>query len=78
MNVSELRDLPAFIQAWPSCRDALMEFLSRRLLDMTAEDQHETGQQTLAKLIRDLEKLDSTPRPIVRPKMKPLNSMPHS
>lgn len=75
MKIEDLRTLPAFMQAWPSCRDALMEFLLRRLLSAAATASTETGQQALARLIEELEKLDSLPRPIVKPALPVLNSM---
>lgn len=79
MTLDELRNLPAFAAAWPSCRDALMEYLHRKSLTMAAENNQQPGTQTLAKLIVDLEKLDLEPRPIVRPKgLKPLHSMNHN
>lgn len=75
MKVEDLRSLPAFMQAWPSCRDAIMEFLLRRLLAAASTASTESGQQALARLIEELEKLDSLPKPIVRPTMPVLNSM---
>lgn len=76
MTVDDLRSLPAFMQAWPSCRDALMEFLNRRLLASSADNSQESGTQTLARLIQELEKLDVEPKPLRSPRgLKPLHSM---
>lgn len=52
-----------------------MEFLLRRLLAAASTASTESGQQALARLIEELEKLDSLPKPIVRPTMPVLNSM---
>lgn len=76
MKIDDIRMLPGFMAAWPNCRDTVIEFLNRRLLDSSSTNSQETGQQTLAKLILELEKLDVEPKPIVRPRhMKPLHSM---
>lgn len=75
MTLDNLRSNPGFVEGWSHCRNALIEFLMRRQLAATAANSTETGPQTLSKLILELEKLDSEPKPLTRPQMRPLHSM---